>query len=306
MNIAVTGANGFVGRHLVTYLGMNKINTTAISRSTNEDNLNIKYQKTPSDITSPSQWDEITIDNDIIIHCLGRAHITRETEKNPLKTFETVNTKATIALAQSCIKNNVKKFIFLSSIGVYGKTGKRINENLKCEPIEDYAISKLKAEIELMEMFKGCDADLIILRPPLIYGNNAPGNLSKLTKIIKTLLPLPLGAINNERSFIFVGNLCDSIYAIINSNKRIKNIYNIADDNIVSTSDVIKTIAKKYRNYLILPVPIFLVKLIFKFINKEKFINKLADDLSLDIRKFKKDFNWKPQFNTLESIEKTC
>src|SRR5690606_14547210 len=148
-------------------------------------------------------------DIDIIIHLAGRAHILNEQVTDPLTEFRKVNVEGTLQLARQALEKKVKRFIFVSSIGVNGSVTKQqpFTEDSVPQPHADYAVSNLEAEQELKKLFSRSDTELVIIRPPLVYAAHAPGNFSRLLKLVATNLPLPFAGTKNKRSFVALENL---------------------------------------------------------------------------------------------------
>ena len=149
---------------------------------------------------------------DVVVHTAARAHVLNETAADPLAEYRKVNVDFTLNLARQCIQSQVKRFIYISSIGVHGVTSDR--PFTVCDvpaPEEPYAISKIEAERGLVNLCQAHDMELVIIRPPLIYGREAPGNFARMVGWVSSGIPLPLGAVDNRRSLISVANLVDLI-----------------------------------------------------------------------------------------------
>lgn len=284
--ILITGSSGFVGKNLCNFF----------------DDLNISYWRYSREIDknhmNEVSFEEISLNEfDIIIHLAGRAHVTNESSKNPFLEFYDSNVKLTSDLLHKAAASNVKRFIFISSVGVYGiiSSDKCISEDNVLNPLEEYAKSKYICENLVIDFCRAHQIEYVILRPPLMYGDNAPGNLRRLFNLCKINLPLPFKNNKSHRSMLDVGSFCDAIYKCAANQAAANKIYNVADDCAVTTSELItcfKTIARK--NDLQFFFPKFFVFVFFKLINKTKLYYQLYGSFYLDNKKIKDDLDWKP------------
>lgn len=200
MNVLVTGANGFVGQHLCDHLTRNGINTYALLR-TFSNTLNVKEQFVVKDFFNQEEWGKILNEIDVVIHTAGLAHV----KGRPDKDYYDINTKMTEILALECIKTGVSRFVYMSSLSVHGIYSSEtiLTPQSSCHMATAYGKSKLLAEKMLRDMTKDSNLDVVIVRPPLVYGPSAPGNIRTLVKAIKKGIPFPFMKIKNQRSMIY-------------------------------------------------------------------------------------------------------
>lgn len=288
MKILVTGAAGFVGRYLVNDLSKTHEVITCVRKKSNQLPSTVEQVQTANffDIKIPK-------DVDTIVHLAGVAHAKHDN----VDEFKKINVDGTLQLARKALEANVKRFIFISSIGVNGNCtyGKAFTELETANPTNDYAVSKYEAEQSLIELFNNTSVDLVIIRPPLIYAHDAPGNFSKLLKLINTGLPLPFGCTHNKRSFIAISNLVDFIAHCVEYRSPINDTFVIADDEQVSTKKLVSLISEGMgKRSLLVPIPIFPIKLATDFLNKKALYEQLFGDLQIDNTKAKKILGWKP------------
>ena len=243
----------------------------------------------------------------IVIHTAARAHVLQEREKNPLTLFRRINTQGTIDLAQAAVIAGVRRFVFVSSIGVLGNhsRGQPFAPGDPLMPVEDYAISKAEAESALAELATRTGLEVVIVRPPLVHGPGAKGNFHRLLEGIANERPLPLGGVHNRRSFIGVSNLAE---ALINAatapfsdffssgEKRPAAIYHVADNDIISTRRLVEVLADgmgvKPR---LIHLPRWLAVGGATLLGKGAMARRLFDDLEVDASAFTKDTGWQPK-----------
>jgi nucleoside-diphosphate-sugar epimerase len=294
MNILITGASGFVGSSLLEHITCENI--TAISRTKQVSSENVHWEQLSLKDLIKSEL-LLTNKYETVIHLAAKAHALKEYVT--LANYREVNRDQTIALAEKLAANGMKRFVFISSIGVNGShtsIGSPFTENTKEQPHSDYAISKFEAEEELKKLAKNMSFELVIIRPPLVYGENAPGNFKNLLNLILKGLPLPFGMVNNSRSFVSVNNLCDFIALSTIHPKAANELFLISDDQNISTKKLIKTVwqARNINSFLI-PIPIFIFRFIFKSISRESMSTQLFDNLEVDNSKAKKLLGWAPK-----------
>ncbi|NQY54542.1 MAG: NAD-dependent epimerase/dehydratase family protein [Campylobacteraceae bacterium] len=274
-NILLTGSNGFVGSYFKNkYSGKYNLNTFSFLNDNLED-LNLS-------------------NTNVIIHLSALVHQMDGASKEE---YEKVNVTQTLYLANKARKMGVNHFIFMSTVAVYGLKSGVIDNNSKCNPFSDYGKSKLKAEKELLKL-NNADFKISIIRPPIVNGYNAPGNMKSLINLIKKVPILPFGNIQNKRSMVYVGNLCHLIEEIIVQNKV--GIFLACDDNPLSTTKLCELISKSLnKKVYLIKIPFFesLLHLV-----KPSFQKRLYESLEIDNRKTKKILNLSNPFSVEDSI----
>ncbi|WP_180085605.1 NAD-dependent epimerase/dehydratase family protein [Acinetobacter sp. YH12145] len=304
MNILVTGVSGFVGQELIQHLyQMENFSLTVLSRRiVNTLPQEIK-QLIGEDIFSLQWSDEI----DVVIHLAGRAHILNEQTTDPLTEFRKVNVEGTLQLARQALDKKVKRFIFMSSIGVNGSvtTQEPFTEDTSPQPHADYAVSKLEAEQELQKLFAGSETELVIIRPPLVYAAHAPGNFARLLKLVATNLPLPFAGTKNKRSFVALENLVDFIQTCIEHPNAANQTFLVADQTSISTRELVQYLKQgmgKPARFIYLPQPI--MKLGAACIGKSKLYEQLFESLEVDTSKAQNLLGWKAPISTQQAMLK--
>jgi len=307
--VFVTGASGFIGQSVCRTLSSLKYSVCGAIRHKNSTSsiIDIDYSVI-GDITSKVNWKDLLVGYNCVIHCAGMAHIINNSENNSLETYRLINLESTKFLAEQCNAAGVKRLIFLSSIGVLGTDTNNRKPFLysdKPNPIDNYAISKFEAEKALFQISRKTGLEIVVIRAPLVYGFNAPGNLSRLIKLISYGIPLPFGALNNKRSFIGIDNLVDALVCCIDHPEAPGKIFLVSDGEDLSTTELIKNIRVAMRSSSnLFPVPISFLKFVSNIMGFQKEMNKLTDSLQVDIGYTKKLLNWSPALTIQEGIRK--
>lgn len=302
--VCITGSTGFIGQHLVQTLGSlteHKLMLPVREIQSSDISSDVSVFANLSDITE----DYFSKNNcDVVIHLAARAHVTSEYLTDPLQEFRKVNCHLTLDLARKAAAAGVKRFIFLSSIGVNGISNlKPFKVTDNPAPVESYAVSKLEAEIGLLEVAKSTGMEVVIIRPPLVYGPKAPGNFGKLAALVKSGIPLPLGAVNNKRSMVSLSNLTNLITICIEAPQAGNQTFFVSDDHDLSTTALLRMMAKAAGQYLLLlPVPVSLLKIAARLVGKQGIIDRLCGNLQIDIEHTKNTLNWRPVVTVQDAI----
>lgn len=293
--LLVTGYSGFVGNKLVSQLqGSYQLNLLGRKPS----NLGCVYTH---NLDSISSYADALVNVDAVVHCAARVHIMDDVACNPLNEFRAVNTQGTLNLAKQAAELGVKRFIFLSSIKVNGESTSDkapFTASDKSAAEDPYGISKSEAEQQLLELGKQTGMEIVIIRPPLVYGEGVKANFASLMRFVGKGLPLPFRAIkNNKRSLISVYNLVDLIMVCIEHPKAANQMFLASDDNDLSTAEMVDLMAKvQGKRNVALPVPVWCFKLAGKLLNKAEMIDRLTGSLQLDITHTKNTLNWTPPY----------
>jgi nucleoside-diphosphate-sugar epimerase len=298
MKILLTGATGFIGKSLVSVLVRQNFDLSiAVRKKTNLFSNQVK-QFVVGNFESNPNFSDILTKVDCVIHLAGRAHVIDKTKTLTLDEFRKTNTEPTLNLAKQAVTAGVKKFIFLSSIRVNGiQNTQPFLETDTPNPTEPYAISKHEAEQGLLKLAKNSILKVIIIRPPLVYGKNVKGNFGRLIKwaSAKIIIPLPLGAINNVRSLIAIDNLVNFIILCVLHAKSANEIFLISDNIPISTTELLKKIAKACnKKALLFNVPISWMVFVAKLLGKEADAIRLFSSLVIDNSKARDLLGWHP------------
>lgn len=302
--ILVTGANGFIGRALVKSLCINGYDVRATVRS------NATFTSTAThwnlgELTDKTDWQQALKNVDTVIHCAARAHVLRETTTNPLDVYRQANTHVTTNLARQASEHGVRRFIFLSSIGVLGQTSDAtaFTDDSAPNPHVPYAQAKWEAEQALHALPNTMDK--VIIRPPLVYGAGVKGNFGTLLKVLNKRIPLPLGAVKNKRQFIGIDNLIDFIQTCIEPEKLINETFLIADKEVLSTTQLLRNLAQALGiNALLLPVPQQWLHWSLNSFGQAKIAVQLLGNLEINSNKAHSLLDWEPPWTMQEQLLK--
>jgi nucleoside-diphosphate-sugar epimerase len=308
IKVLLTGATGFIGKKL-SYELLNKGFELSLMLRHRVEHLptNVR-QFVIDDFTNNPDFSAALNSVDCVIHLAGKAHVIDKNKATALNEFRQINTKLTLNLAKQAIDLNVKRFIFLSSIGVNGNQNNQpFLESDTPSPKEPYAVSKHEAEQGLLKLAKVSDLEVVIIRPPLVYGINAPGNFGILIDWVKLKvpLPLPLGLANNKRSLVAIDNLVDFIITCIQHKKAKNEIFLISDGQDISTTKLLRKLASAFRKkaYL-LPIPVKWITYFLMLIGKKADGVRLFSSLQVDSSKAKELLDWSPVVTMDEQLIK--
>ena len=305
--ILITGANGFVGKALCkTLSNQGYIVHEAVRKI---DKTSSAHQAV-GEINASTNWTDALIGVDAVVHLAARVHVMNETAKDALTAYRAVNVEGTLHLAQTAVKAGVKRFIFMSSVKVNGE-GTPLGHPYTPEdlpaPSDPYGISKYEAEIALQQLTKDTSLEVVIIRPPLIYGPGVKANFRNMMEILSKCLPLPLGAIHNKRSLVAIDNLIDLIICCINHPAAANETFLVSDGFDISTPDLLRRVAKALgKKALLIPIPSVVLQWTAKLLGKAAFAQRLCESLQVDISKTQQLLNWTPTVKIEDALHKTA
>ena len=292
--ILITGGSGFVGRAILQHPKFSSALTIGRTKPSSDHN----FFKTSLD--SETDYSEILEDKDVILHLAARAHVMSDKSNDPLREYRHINTDATLNLAVQAAKAGVKRFIFISTVKVLGEKtsrGKKFTAFDALNPMDPYSVSKAEAEVGVQEISRDTGMEFVIIRPTLIYGPGAKGNLERLIKLISLKIPLPLKSIKNKRSMVSIDNLVDLISRCLDSEKAENQIFMVSDDYDLSTPDLVKIIC---RSRGIVPslfnFPVKLMWFLLKCLGKENVYDRVCGSMEVNIEYTKSQLDWNPPY----------
>jgi len=305
--ILLTGASGFLGAKMLEALPKNNVKVVVREYSP----LFRPYQTYEYDFSTDTLPLSVFDNVNTVIHSAARVHIMDDNVAEPLAEFRSVNTAGTLNLAKQASDSGVKRFIFISSIKVNGES--TTNRNCFTEkdiknPLDPYGVSKAEAEDGLQTLGKETGMEIVIIRPPLVYGPGVKANFAMMLKLISFGIPLPFGSIvDNRRSMVYVGNLVDLIVKCISHPNAANQTFLVSDDDDLSTARMIKELSNAMgRKNWSLPVSPKLFEIAGEITGKSEVVGRLCGSLKVDITKTKKLLNWTPPFTVQEGFAETA
>lgn len=313
MRILLTGANGFVGRALYKELISAGHTVICVVR---KKHMNVDlFSLLPENIHYFDALDRHTdftrslTDIDVVVHLAARAHMPTRTDFDMHKDFLEINFFGTINLAKQAAEKKVKRFVFISSIGVHGKStpgGHRYSEEDVEKPYNSYTISKLKSENALWKISRYTGMEVVVIRPPLVYGPRVKANFFKLMALVHTGLPLPFAGIKNVRSFIAIDNLVDAVSLCVVHPKAGGEVFIVCDNEALSTTRLLEKISAAMGARLrLFYCPPAAVKTMAAILQKQGIYNRLWGNLVTTSAKIEQCLGWKPGISVDEGIQKT-
>ncbi|EOX3446920.1 NAD-dependent epimerase/dehydratase family protein [Vibrio cholerae] len=303
-SILLTGITGFVGANLAKMLSLKTdfiVKSVVRCAVKKDDELSFEV----GDINAFTDYTPALNNTSIVIHCAARAHVTNHDISDSLAIFRDVNTDGTLNFANQAAKAGVKRFVFVSSIGVNGRStiDKPFTFLTKEQPYNTYAQSKYEAEIGLMKIAEETGLELVIVRPTLVYGPDAPGNFGMLTKLVKKLPVLPFGLVNNRRDFISVQNLADLLITCATHPNAVGHTFLASESETVSTKQLTNAMAKGLGKKVIqLPIPVSLMRIAGRLTGKSAMIEQLFGNLEVDSSNIQQVLGWTPPFTMEQAM----
>ncbi len=297
MKLVLTGGTGFIGSHFI-----NQVDATTdlllLSRKSHKQHNVLNY-----DSLFEVSSDDLA-NRDVFLHLAGIAHKSDTSDADYYK----YNTELTLHLAEQAAKAGIKRFVFVSSIGVNGAStlNKPFNSESVANPHNAYANSKYLAEKGLKDISDKSGLEVVIIRPTLVYGSNAPGNFEKLQSLVLKSPALPFAGINNNRSFIAVQNLVDLLMCCLVHPKANGMLILASDGEVISIKTFTNRIAKSLNTKLFqIPVPSAALNFIARCLGKEKMVEQLVGDLAVDSSKEYQILNWFPKYTMEQALKQT-
>jgi len=309
MTILLTGVTGFIGLTLAQALLQQGYSLKAAVRHTSTNLPSTIQQVAINNLLPDTDWKTACVEVDAIIHLAARAHILNDTATDPLAAFRETNTAGTLNLARQAANAGVRRFIFISSIGVNGNQtfGKPFTAADTPNPAEPYAISKHEAELGLRQIAAETGMEVVIIRPPLVYGANAPGNFGRLIHTVARGIPLPLGSIHNHRSLVALPNLIDLITTCIDHPAAANQTFLVSDGEDLSTTDLLRRLGDALgKPARLLPIPQAWLETTLTLLGKRAIAQRLCGSLQIDLSHTRNTLGWTPPISVDAALRQTA
>jgi nucleoside-diphosphate-sugar epimerase len=303
--ILVTGANGFVGRPLCAELLKREYPVKAAVRR--PDALNTAEQTVVAgQIDDRTDWTQALFDVDVVIHLAARVHVMKEVAADPLTEFRKVNVQGSEHLARQAADAGVKRLVYVSSVKVNGEETsgqRRYTEQDEPMPQDPYGVSKWEAEQALHRVAAETGLEVVIVRPPLVYGLNVKGNFAQMLKVLRYGMPLPLASVHNQRSLVYVGNLVDALILCAAHPAAAGQTYLVSDGEDISTPELLRRLGAAIgQPARLLSCPTGLLKLAGRLVGRSDRIDRLLGSLQVDSGKIRSELNWTPPYPLQQSL----
>jgi nucleoside-diphosphate-sugar epimerase len=305
----ITGATGFVGSGLVARLASEGVETLACVRS---DMISFPegVRVLPlAELTVNMDWCKVLVGIKSIVHLAARAHVMKDTEVDPLTAFRAVNVEGTLNLARHAATAGVKRFVFISSVKVNGENtppGRAFNEGDAPNPQDAYGQSKNEAEQGLRQLSADTGMEVVIIRPPLVYGPGVKANFAALMRVVQRGWPLPLGAVHNQRSLVALDNLVDFIFTCTTHPHAANQTFLVSDGQDLSTTQLVRGMAQAAGvSARLLSVPSWVLQTGATLVGKGDAVQRLCGNLQVDISKARSLLGWLPPMSVEEGLRRT-
>ncbi len=306
--ILVTGSNGFVGRSVYSELAKRGYYVRRIVRELPRSGGRYSDLIEMGDIGPNTDWSAALANINILVHLAGRAHVMHETVADPLTAFRAVNVQGTLNLARQAAAVGVRRFVFMSSVKVNGEStivGQPFTADDVPMPMDAYGVSKMEAEQGLHEIALRTGMEVVIIRSPLVYGPGVKANFAVMMRWVQRGVPLPLGAIHNQRSLVALDNLVDLIVTCLAHPAAANQTFMVSDGEDVSTTELLQRLGRAMgRPARLLPVPANWVQLVMALVGKRDVARRLCGSLHVEIEKTRRLLGWTPPLSLDEGLMK--
>lgn len=307
MRFLVTGANGFVGKSLCAELFRRGHSVRAAVRAA-ADEINELERTTIVSIDGETNWSAALREVDCVIHLAARVHIMNDGAADPLAEFRAVNVHGTLNLARQAAAAGVKRFVFVSSVKVNGEftqPGCAFTEADAPDPQDAYGVSKHEAEMGLHQLAADTRMEVVIIRPPLVYGPEVKANFAALMRVVQRGWPLPLGAVHNRRSLVGLDNLVDFIATCVSHPQAANQTFLVSDGGDLSTTELVRALAHASGvPARLIPMPVWVLRAGAALLGKEDAVNRLCGNLQVDIYKARRLLGWVPPVSVDEGLRR--
>lgn len=309
VSVLVTGATGFIGRRLCGELVARGYAVVgAVRRNPLAAEAGLTYAAV-GEIGGGAEWADSLSGVEMVVHLAARVHVMRESATDALAEFRRVNVAGTERLAREAARLGVRRFVYVSSIKVNGEQTSQnpFDELGVAHPQEPYAVSKWEAEQVLHRVAHETGMEVVIVRPPLVYGPGVGGNFLRLMSLVDRGLPLPFGLVDNRRSLVFLGNLVDALRVCLVHPNAANKTFLVKDAEDVSTPQLVRQLAGELgKSGRLLPVPLSLMRATARIVGKANEFDRLLGSLVLDDSAIRRDLGWQPPFLVQDGLRVTA
>ena len=311
LKVSVTGATGFVGGALVGRLMSSlHLEILALTRQQPLHALSGVRYVPLGDLSPDTDWQPGLSGADVLVHAAARVHVMADTAANPLAEFRRVNVQGTLNLARQAAAAGVRRFVFISSVKVNGEAtepGHPFTADDTPAPLDPYGISKMEAEQGLREIAAETGMEVVIIRPPLVYGPGVKANFAAMMRWLARGVPLPLGAIHNQRSLVALDNLVDLIVTCLTHPAAANQTFLVSDGEDVSTTELLCRMGHAMnRPARLIPVPAGWLEWAAALVGKRDVAQRLCGSLQVDSQKTRQLLGWNPPLTLDQGLKKAA
>ncbi|WP_315337161.1 SDR family oxidoreductase [Pseudomonas grimontii] len=306
--VLVTGGAGFIGTALAKKIKNDERFVLSVSVRGAQEFPGIRTHQ-GVDLSAETSWSSILDGIDVVIHTAARVHVMDDSSTDPLTEFRKINVEGTLNLARQAARAGVKRFIFLSSVKVNGEgteSGKPFKPDDIPDPRDFYGISKMEAERALLKLAEQENMEVVVIRPVLVYGPGVKANFLSMIRWLNSGVPLPLGAIHNKRSLVFLDNLVSLIITCVDHPAAANQVFLVSDGEDLSTTQLLTRISKALNKpSRLIPVPSWILTSVARLLGKDNVSKRLCGSLQVDIGKTRGLLNWSPEVSVDHALSKT-
>ena len=308
MTIVVTGANGFVGSHLCRALQRKGMAYRAVVREGAQASPGTAGLVRLPSLDAHTDWTTALQGATTVIHLAARVHQVQDTSADPLQAFRATNLHATLQLARCAQKMGVQRFIFVSTVKVLGEEtapDQPFRASDLAVPQDAYATSKHEAEQALRALVAGGSMELVIVRPPLVYGPGVRANFASLVRVVRRGIPLPLACVHNLRSLVGIDNLVSLLLRCTQHADAGGQNFLVSDGHDLSTPDLVRQLATALGQPARLwPVPLAGLQLAARLTGRQAAVQRLCSSLQVDISATCQGLQWAPPVSVAEGLRR--
>jgi len=309
--ILVTGASGFIGAAVCKELLSLGFDVRGSHRSPDSHkNIPAGVEKVQvRSIGSDTDWSSVLAGIDGIVHLAARVHVMKESAVDPLEAFRQVNTAGTLRLARMAAGCGVRRLVYVSSVKVNGEqtTESPFTEADPPRPEDAYAVSKWEAEQVLRSVSAETGLEVVVLRPPLVYGKQVGANFLQLMELVRKGIPMPFARVQNRRSLLYVGNLADAVSICLTHPRAPGQTFLVSDGEDVSTAELVRRLAQVLgRPTRLLAVPATSLRLLGMLSGKSAQIRRLLESLAIDSSEIRRELAWTPRCSMSKALQETA
>ena len=309
MRVIVTGANGFVGRATCTALCDAGRDVTALVRRPGGCK-SLDGERVHEQVIADDNFASLAAlpPADVLVHLAARVHVMKDSAGDPLGEYRAVNVEGSLNVARAALSAGVKRLVFISSVKALGEgePGRPWREDDPPAPVDPYGITKLEAERALAGFGREQGMEVVVLRPPLVYGPGVRANFEQLMRAVERGVPLPLGSIDARRSMVYVGNLADAIRFVGTRAEPTDGVFHVTDGDDLSVAQMIRALAQAFdKPARLLPVPASWLRAAGVLTGRSAQVDRLTSPLRMDSSRLRTGLGWKPPTTVAEGIART-